>query len=540
MREYNEALIRKLESKMLQLERTNKRLEREILDRRQAETQLQRLHTAIESSAEIIVITNKSGGIEYVNPCFEKIIGYSRDDALGRDARKILGDDDNASGSIWEPWQHVLSGNAWEGHLSCKTSVDAAIELDGTISPISEAGGGITGYVWVMKDVTRQMQLETQLVQSQKMEAIGTLAGGIAHDFNNILGAIFGYTELSMLTLDNQDKLRENLGATLWACERARNLVEQILTFSRKTEQKRVLMDIGPVIKESLKLLRASLPTTIDISSEIGFDEGLVMADPIQMHQVILNLCTNAGQAIRDGRGKIDLRLRRVVFEPDSILPFTGIDPGAFMQFTVSDTGCGMDKATLDRIFEPFFTTKKLGEGTGLGLSVAHGIITAHGGAISVYSEPHQGTTFNVYLPIVEGDTEGVDEDSGPLPMGSERILFIDDEKDLVDIGSQILEFLGYRVSATDSSREALEWVREYPERYDLVITDQTMPGMTGRELAAEILNIDPRIPIIICTGFNLQVDDQRAYEIGVKRLLLKPLMIREVARAVREVLDGE
>jgi len=335
--------------------------------------------------------------------------------------------------------------------------------------------------------------------------------------------------------LPNKDRLEQILKSGL----RAKDLIQQILSFSRQSGRERKPVQIGSLIQETTKLLRATLPTTIEIALEVESETGTVLADPIQIHQVLMNLCTNAAHAMREGRGILKVRLERVDLDENSAARYAELSPRAYNRLSVIDTGEGMDPDTLERIFEPFFTTKGTGEGTGMGLAAVHGIVKAHDGTITVNSEPGKGSTFHVYLPLMETETE--EEAPGekqPLPTGWEHILFVDDEEALADIGRQQLERLGYQVTCRTSSSEALELFKARPGEFHLVITDQTMPVMTGVDLTKEILSVQPDVPIIICTGFSAQISSQRAEEIGVKRLLMKPLVIRELAVAIRDVLD--
>ena len=538
LKQYNEALIRKLETKMVQLEKTNQRLEGEMAERRQAEKQLRRLHTAIESAAETIIITDAQGAIEYVNPAFEKSTGHAKDEALGWDIRRLVlpGHGFDFYASILEKLNQAL---VWQGRLGAMTKDGQKIDFEGAISPIPDNEKDFSGLVAVFRDVTEQLKLEQQLAQAQKMEAIGTLAGGIAHDFNNILGAIIGHTDLALMGDCVAPRVRDHLNSALRACDRAKNLVEQILTFSRKTERERVILDICSLLKESQKFLRASLPSTVDIRSRMETPVVLVNGDPVQIQQVILNLCTNAAHSMRDTGGILEIALREVEFDEMEARQYPGVLPGKFQMLSISDTGCGMDRETISHIFEPFFTTKNRGEGTGLGLSVAHGIVKAHGGLITAYSEPGRGSTFNIYLPAAEGGSQASGAAPiGPLPSGDERVLFVDDEIDLVEIGREILEVLGYKVTAMQSSQEALEHFRRHPFDYDLVISDQTMPRLQGLELAEEMFKIREDIPFIVCTGFSVQISEENARARGIKGLIKKPFLVREVARAIRTVLD--
>jgi signal transduction histidine kinase len=389
-----------------------------------------------------------------------------------------------------------------------------------------------------IKDLEKEsLRIQAQLQQAQKMEAIGTLAGGIAHDFNNILSAVIGYTEIALADIPEGSSQHRNLQEVLKAGSRARDLVKQILTFSRQTEQELKPVQIDQVVRETLKLLRASLPTTVKISHDIQSDSA-VLADSTQIHQVIMNLCTNAAHAMRAKGGRLILELTDVVLGGSFLEQHPSLSPGVYINLRVIDTGHGMKQATLDRIFDPFFTTKERGEGTGMGLAVVLGIVKSHGGTITVDSEEGKGSTVNVFLPVIMREIEDEARIKEPIPTGTERILFIDDEKSLVDLGQQILERLGYKVTIRTSSVEALELFIEQPDKFDLVITDMTMPNMTGDELAGELMNIRADIPVILCTGYSERISKERAHDLGIKEFILKPIVMRELAKTVRGVLD--
>ena len=391
-----------------------------------------------------------------------------------------------------------------------------------------------------IKDLEKEsLRIQAQLQQAQKMEAIGTLAGGIAHDFNNILSAVIGYTEIALADVPGNSSQHQNLQEVLKAGNRARDLVKQILTFSRQTEQELKPVQINQIVRETLKLLRASLPTTVTIAQQIESDSA-VLADPTQIHQVIMNLCTNAAHALRDNGGQLKIDLSDVMLDGSFIEQHPYLSPGGFIKLSIADDGHGMEKSILDRIFDPFFTTKERGEGTGMGLAVVLGIIKSHGGTITVDSEVGKGSVFDVFLPVIKREVDHEVRTKAPIPTGTERILFIDDEKALVDLGRQILERLGYTVTVRTSSVEALELFMEHPEKFDLVITDMTMPNMTGDDLAGKLLNVRTDIPIILCTGYSEKISREKAQSLGIKEFILKPIVMRELARIVRSVLDDE
>ncbi|HCC53992.1 MAG TPA: hypothetical protein DEQ20_03575 [Desulfobulbaceae bacterium] len=366
-------------------------------------------------------------------------------------------------------------------------------------------------------------QLETQLRQAQKMEAIGTLAGGIAHDFNNILAIIFGYNELAMLE-KNPDKYRHYLEELQKGAIRAKELVAQILAFSRKAEQQKQPLQISLIIKEALKMLRASLPATIEIKQEITAN-GLVLADPTQIHQVIMNLCTNAYQAMRETGGTLAVSLKEMIIS-EKDYGYANLTPGKYLRLEVSDTGPGIPAEIQEKIFEPYFTTKKIGEGTGIGLAVVHGIIKSHHGHITVYSEPGQGTSFHVYLPLT-GEKSAPNQkpvNQEELAGKGEMIMLVDDEKQVREVFFAILTGNGYQVSTFAGAAAALAEFRKNPARFDLVITDMTMPQMTGAELAQEIMTVSPRTPVILCTGHSELINREQALASGIRDYLNKPV----------------
>jgi signal transduction histidine kinase/ActR/RegA family two-component response regulator len=381
-------------------------------------------------------------------------------------------------------------------------------------------------------------ELEHQLRQAQKMEAIGTLAGGIAHDFNNILSPIIGYSEMIMDDLQKQNPMKNKIEQILIAATRAKDLVKHILTFSRQTEQELTPLEIQSIIKESLKLLRASLPSTIEIRQKIDVSCRPVLADPTQIHQVIMNLCTNAFHAMRDKGGTLGVEITEVEISISDCISLK-LNPGIYVRISVSDTGHGIPASIMDRIFEPYFTTKAPGEGTGLGLSVVHGIVKSYNGDIKIYSEPGKGTSVNIYMPCIEADASIREKSvSEVISSGRERILLVDDEEYIIKMMKEMIERLGYRISAYTSSRIAYDEFRMNPYEYDLVITDQTMPDMVGTELAKELMRIRPNIPVIICTGFSEILSEEKAKAIGIREYISKPVVKSEISKAIRNVLD--
>jgi PAS domain S-box-containing protein len=384
-----------------------------------------------------------------------------------------------------------------------------------------------------------KQRLETQLRQVQKMEALGTLAGGIAHDFNNILSAVLGYSELGLQDLeDTSHPLYLKLKAINNAGLRARDLVEQILAFSRMQEQMHAPVKVSPIVKEAIKLLQSSLPANIRVKATIKADRP-VLGDPTQIHQIIMNLCTNAYHAMQGSGGVLGVTLEQITVDALEGTNGLTLPAGPYLRLAISDTGPGISPAILERIFEPYFTTKEKCKGTGLGLAVVHGIVKGHGGKIEVQSRVGEGTCFTVYLPVSLDETAEKGVHPVTLPMGSEHILLVDDEKDIVAIGNQMLQRLGYRVTAIVGSTAALKVFKEDPFRFDLVITDYNMPEMTGDQMVRQMLAIRRQMPIIVCTGFSEIFDQQQAQTIGIRKTLMKPVTMEALARAVREVLTS-
>ncbi len=385
-----------------------------------------------------------------------------------------------------------------------------------------------------------KQQLEIQLRQAQKMESIGTLAGGIAHDFNNILSSVIGYTELTLADMsEGKSVSKQNMQAILRAGERARDLVSQILTFSRQTEKVNIPIKMHMIANEALKLLRSSIPTTIEIIHKIQKCKP-ILADPTQIHQVIMNLCTNAFHAMQRSGGVMTVTLSPIEIQAQDSERIADLSPGSYAKLEVIDTGTGMNQSTIERIFDPYFTTKEKGKGTGLGLAVVHGIVTNHNGAITVESIPGQGSTFRVFLPVVDDSEMQITSRKKQLPRGTEHILLVDDEKEIVLIEQQMLERLGYKVTTCAGSLDALTVFQANPLKFDMIITDMTMPNMTGDQLACEIIKIRPEIPIILCTGFSEYMNNEKAKSMGIRKFVLKPVSMEEIATAIRDVLDGE
>jgi len=409
-----------------------------------------------------------------------------------------------------------------------------------TMSSIGPPGERPDSLVLVAQDITARKRLDEHLLQAQKMEVLGQFSGGVAHDFNNILAAISGYTELSLISLKENEAVRKYLGSVLQAARRASGVVRQILTFSRQQPQERQAVGLQPIVRETLDLLRVSIPSTIGFDVALAVNAPTVFADANQIHQVLMNLGTNAWHAMKDRPGRMRFALERVVVDAAAAAAHPGLRPGTFAVLTVGDDGIGMDAKTQARIFEPFFTTKPPGQGTGLGLAVVRGIMDAHDGVIAVYSEPGRGTTFRLYFPEFSGSVASAEDPAAPVPRGNdEAILVVDDEELLARLGEEALVGLGYRVTFTTRPEEAVGMVEADPGRFALVLTDQTMPVMSGLVLAGRLRQLQPGLPILLMSGATASLTPARLEAAGVLRLLPKPCSIRSLGLAVHAALES-
>ena len=504
------------------------------------ERERSRLIGAMEHTGEAVVITDRDARILYVNPAFEHVTGYTKGEVLGRTPSFLhSGVHDRA---FYEAMRATLNaGLVWTGHLVNQTKAGQRVDEDVTISPVFDPRSReIVSFVAVERDVTAKLAMEQRLRQNQKLEAMGTLAGGIAHDFNNILTAIMGFGELVLMELPANSDARTCQLEAMQAGRRASELVRQILTFSRQSPEVHVVVNVPEVLNEALKLLRASIPATIAFDLAIDPACASILADPTQLHQVVMNLATNAYHAMREGGGVLSLALREErIDELPTASRSTPLPPGRYLRLEVRDTGHGMDAATMERAFEPYFTTKLAGDGTGLGLSLVHSIVTGMGGTVSVYSELGRGTSFVLYLPTADqSDPASVHVTSIAHTGGTERLLVVDDEPAIARFLTRVLEREGYAVTSFEDPVDALEAFLTDPSRFDMVITDLTMPHMTGLELTRRFLALCPDLPVLLCSGYFEATTLERAKQAGVREALSKPVDRAGLLSAVRAHLD--
>jgi len=501
----------------------------------------------INITPAFVVTLDSKGQVLMMNQTMLDTTGYSEEEVLGKNyiVTFIPEDEHEELKNIFYILITLKKPTLNEHQIICKNGSKHDVLFHG--QPILKPDGELDFFFGVALDITERKkaaqekkELEKQLQQAQKMEALGTLAGGIAHDFNNILTAINGYTELAYYNIENPVNLKRDLDEIKKGAERAKNLVKQILTFSRKTERETRPLQISLVIKEALKLLRSSIPTTIDIQQDID-SKALVLADPTEIHQIVMNLCTNAYHAMRETGGTLNIFLKEIeISKPREILD-SGIEAGKYLRFEVIDTGSGIDEELKEKIFEPYYTTKSPGEGTGLGLAVVHGIVTSIGGSIEVDTVKGEGTTFRVYFPVFEGERENTSSTGLEVPLkgGNERIILVDDDINVIDITRRTLKKYGYKIQVFHNGMEAYKEFEGDPDKYDLIITDMTMPYMTGAELSKKILEIRPNFPIILWTGHSELINSKKALALGIREYYYKPLTATEILLVVRKVLDN-
>lgn len=513
----------------------------DISEQVRAQEEHARLYAAIEQAGEGVLMCDPDWQIRYVNPAFERLSGYTREELVGRHARFLKS---AKHGDVFyrEILEKLQTTGSWFGRFSSRRKDGSECEIEATISCVRNAEGRTINFVSVERDITELLRTEAKLRQVQKMEAIGTLSGGIAHDFNNILGIIMGNAELIQMETPETSPAAQYVRQVILAARRAADLVKQILLFSRERKAQSGPVSMSSIVNEALKLLRPLLPSTIQIKPRMKVSAveggGTIIADPTQIHQVLMNLCTNAAYAMREEGGLLEVTVDEVRVDEQFALNTPGGKAGDYLRLIVRDNGEGMDSHTLERAFDPYFTTKPFGQGSGLGLSVVHGIVKAHGGFIQVQSEVGKGSEFSVYFPRANGRLQEQKELLEPVLRGSERILLVEDEATLATMFEKMLSFLGYQVVTKLDSTEALRLFQESPNQFDLVLTDHTMPHLTGAKMAVEMLKIRPDMPIVLCTGHSDGIDREKARELGIRGFLMKPVMLRPLSVALRQALN--
>lgn len=509
---------------------------RDITAQNLANAELARLSKGLEHVVESVMITDPGGAIQYVNPAFEQASGFSRQEVLGQNPNRLKSGVQNDS-FYSELWATIKQGKIWKGTFINTKKDGSHYEEEATIAPVFDQKGEIINFIAIKRDVTEDRKAELRLRQLQKMEAIGVLSGGIAHDFNNILTPILGFCEILKKRLSQDDKAQTYLDAIDRAAKRARDLVSRILTFSRQTKGTQAPVHLDSLLKEVSKLLRSALPITIDIQTEISAGLPLVSADLTQLHSVMMNLCTNAGHAMPKG-GTLTAGLDSCVLKDHELSSGQKIS-GNYVRLLVSDTGTGMNDETKARVFEPFFTTKPVDKGTGLGLSMVFGIVQQHKGHISVTTEPGRGTTFEIFLPAVQqvsldSEVDAISVSNG----GKESLLIVDDEMEIIVMVQEGLEPLGYQVTTHSDPKCALKFFRAHSENLDLLITDRTMPGMTGEQLIKKVRHIRPGFRSILCTGNADKLNKKRIAQLGIQAVLSKPYSPAQLNEVIRQVLN--
>jgi len=514
----------------------------------------ERYRYLVQNSPDIIYMLDGQGNFKFISNAAERLLGFHTEQLIGKHYTTLTHDDDLEK-ARWS-FNERRTGNRAVSQMELRLKVSdesgqfkdckvehLTIELKSNgiyNKPIKKEDKKFIGTHGVIRDISDRKLLESQLKQAHKMEAIGTLTGGIAHEFNNVLGIIIGNTELALDDVPEWNPAHYNLEEIKTASLRAKDVVRQLLSYIRKVDYRKKPMEAIPIVKDAIKFLRSTISPSIDIRQNIRATSDTILADPTQIHQILLNLCTNAAHAMEEDGGILEIEIENVNLNEESVFLDPDLIPGNYVKITVSDTGQGISPQIIDRIFDPFFTTKEVSKGTGMGLSVVQGIVKTHGGAITVDSDLGKGTTFRVFFPVTEEEAVVQSKTMEKLPTGNEKVLFIDDEELMVNIAKQILERLGYKVETKINPVDALELFRSNPDQFDLVITDMAMPQMDGDKLVEEILNIRPETPIILCTGFSEKVTEENAKELGIKAFTMKPLVIRDLAVVVRKVLDEE
>ncbi len=521
----------------------------DITDRKKVEKALQArekfFYRIIDQSPFAFWISDPEGTLQLVNPALKRLLNLTDDQLVGKYnmLKDPLAEKQGLMPlirTVYEEGKTINFTADWNGEdiptMDLKGSKSVSIEVN--MFPIHDPEGELTNVVCNWVDITEKRQLEAQLLQSQKMEAVGTLAGGIAHDFNNILAIILGNAELAADDVPDTNPVSESLKEIRKASIRAKDMVRQLLAFSRKSDEKSKPLDMAPILNESMKMLRSVVPTSVAFKQHISDDPCNVLGDATQINQIVMNLVTNAADAMSEEGGLLEVILEKIMLQEEKACFDWVLSPGPYVRLKVRDTGEGIQSKIIDRIFDPYYTTKEIGKGTGMGLSVVHGIVKRNSGGIRVESELGEGTVFEIYFPALEKSSEEEKEPNGEIKGGAERILFVDDEESMVNLNRQRLERLGYQVKSTTKPVEALKWFKADPDQFDAIITDMTMPRLTGDRLAREVLKIRPKTPVIICTGYSERMSAEKAEALGVHKYIEKPIDLRNLASALREVLE--
>ncbi|MCG8633876.1 MAG: PAS domain S-box protein [Desulfobacterales bacterium] len=534
------------------LKRSNEKLTCEIKERMMIQTALQeseeRFRSISESAQDAIIMMDKNGAVNYWNKASEKIFQYTDDEVINKNLHSLIAPEAYCERIQKRVGEFMKSGR---GKAIGHTIEVTAIRKNGETFPVEVSLSAVKikgdwNAIGIVRDISDRVaavaereKAQARLLLAQKMESIGNLAGGIAHDFNNILSSILGFTELGLKSVVPGTTLEGDLQEVYGAAKRAKDLVWQILTFARQSEERSKPIQAHTIIKEVLRLIRSSIPSTIEIRQDIN-SHSFINGNPTQMHQIMMNLCSNAAHAMEDGGGILEVCISDISVGNSSSLLKEGVEPGAYMEIRVSDTGTGIPPDIIGSIFEPYFTTKAKEEGTGMGLAIVHGIVESNNGKILVESQVGLGTVFKLYFPVTEKDEKQWPCEIKELPHGTERILFVDDEIPIAKMSNRVLEGLGYAVTTETSSVDALALFRRNPDAFDLVITDMTMPGMTGDALASQMMTIRPDIPVVLCTGYYKNISEESVLKTGIRALIHKPVTREKMAGMIREVLDGE
>ncbi len=512
------------------------------LNKKQADEEISVLFQAIEQAGDGILIFNPDGTIKYVNTVFERISSYRRIELMGK-SFETLPFDDTSENEMHKLRLRVRSGQPWRGKLSMTRKDGMKITLELSVKPVIDEDDKLSNIIANCKDITYELMRDEQQKRTQRLEAVGRLTGGIAHDFNNILSAIIGYSELAGDDMDPESEAAESIMEVLASAGRAKEMIAHLLAFSRQEESKTEVIELADHVRESVRFLRSYIPRSIKVVENITDGQTTMIAVPGQIHQIIINLGTNASHALSREDAMIRIDLNQVNLSSDMMKSFPELEQSQYLKVSVTDNGTGIDPSILEKIYDPYFTTKAPNEGTGLGLSVVYSIVEYHKGAIRIESELGVGTTFHIYLPMYIPDTwhqNGIEPEVINQVEGNETIMFVDDEPTLVSVFRQGLMRLGYKVEGFIDSRKALEQFKKNPDKFDMVVTDTTMPYINGVDMAEQMLEIRKDLPIIICTGFTTLISVEEARNKGIRDFVMKPFKIRDIAARIREIFDGD